>query len=238
MNLDDEGSSFVNKIASNIQKLNQNVQNLNVLVDKIGGMEDTEETKNDMSRLIQESNFLSKSTSSLIKSLVTLSNDNRQLRVQRELLMNNYMGVLNSLQSAQRKAASKEKAKIKTVTNENEMLSSEEDTFNQNQLQDQRHINLNEIRERQQALVVLESDINDVNVIFRDLARIVHDQGEMVDSIEANIEHASISVEQGHVNVQQSLYYQNKSRQKKLIVFAFFTILLFIILLFLYLWTR
>ena len=238
MNLDDEGSSFVDKIGSNIQKLNQNVQNLNVLVDKIGGMEDTEETKNDMSRLIQESNFLSKSTSSLIKSLVTLSNDNRQLRVQRELLMNNYMGVLNSLQSAQRKAASKEKAKIKTVTNENEMLSSEEDTFNQNQLQDQRHVNLNEIRERQQALVVLESDINDVNIIFRDLARIVHDQGEMVDSIEANIEHASISVEQGHVNVQQSLYYQNKSRQKKLIVFAFFTILLFIILLFLYLWTR
>lgn len=52
------------------------VQNLNVLVDKIGGAEDTEEFKNDMSKLIQESNSLSKSTSSLIKSLVTLSNDN------------------------------------------------------------------------------------------------------------------------------------------------------------------
>lgn len=52
------------------------VQNLNVLVDKIGGAEDTDEFKNDMSKLIQESNSLSKSTSSLIKSLVTLSNDN------------------------------------------------------------------------------------------------------------------------------------------------------------------
>lgn len=60
----------------------------------------------------------------------------------------------------------------------------------------------------------------------------------MVDSIEANIEHASISVEQGHINVQQSLYYQNKSRQKKFIILGFFALLGFIILLFLYLWTR
>lgn len=67
--------------------------------------------------------------------------------------MNSYMGVLNRLQTAQRKAASKEKAKIKTVTNENEMLSSEEDSYNQIQLQGQRHINLNEIRERQQVKI-------------------------------------------------------------------------------------
>lgn len=69
--------------------------------------------------------------------------------------MNNYMGVLNRLQSAQRKAASKEKAKIKTVAIENEMLSTEEDSFNQIQLQDQRHINLSEIRERQQVIAFI-----------------------------------------------------------------------------------
>lgn len=47
-----------------------------------------------------------------------------------------------------------------------------------------------------QALQQLEQDIGDVNQIFADLARIVHDQGDMVDSIEANVEHAQIHVEQ------------------------------------------
>lgn len=45
-------------------------------MDKIGGEEDTEETKSEMSILIKESNLLSKSTSTLIKSLVSLSHDN------------------------------------------------------------------------------------------------------------------------------------------------------------------
>lgn len=42
----------------------------------------------------------------------------------------------------------------------------------------------------------LEQDIGDVTQIMKDLARIVHDQGEIVDSIEANVEHASMHVQQ------------------------------------------
>lgn len=42
----------------------------------------------------------------------------------------------------------------------------------------------------------LNQDIGDVTMIMKDLARIVHDQGDIVDSIEANVESASIQVEQ------------------------------------------
>jgi len=86
--------------------------------------------------------------------------------------------VLNRLQAAQRKAASKEKAQIKNVTYEDQMIFSgpREDRDSQIELQQQHRVNLEEIKERQQALEALESDINDVNEIFKDLARIVHDQ--------------------------------------------------------------
>ena len=47
-----------------------------------------------------------------------------------------------------------------------------------------------------QALQQLEQDIGDVNQIFAELARIVHEQGDVVDSIEANVENAQIHVEQ------------------------------------------
>lgn len=239
----DQGNTLIHQITSNIQQLNQNVQNLNVYVEKIGGPDDTETTKDAMASLVHNSNLLSKSTSTLIKKLVTLSSDNRQFRVQGERLMNDYMGVLNRLQAAQRKAAFKEKAQIKTVTVEDEMLSKQQtdraaDDQMRLQIQQQHRVHLNEIKERQQALSQLESDINDVNLIFKDLARIVHDQGEMVDSIEANVEHATIYVEQGHQNVQQALRYQTKARQKKILLLIFFTALILIFILFAYLWTR
>ena len=89
-----------------------------------------------------------------------------------------------------------------------------------------------------QALVSFESDIQQLNEIFTDLARIVHEQTDLVDSIEANVEHASIYVEQGAGNVRQALDYQTKARQKKVILFIFCTALVFILLLFFYLYSR
>lgn len=47
-----------------------------------------------------------------------------------------------------------------------------------------------------QAMRQLDQDISDVTQVMKDLARIVHDQGEIVDSIEANVEHASMQVQQ------------------------------------------
>jgi len=236
MNLE-TGNHVILQITSNIQQLNQNVQNLNVYVEKIGGPEDTEAGKSTMVELIQNSNVLSKKISQLMKELVSLSNDNRQFRVQRERLTNDYMSVLNRLQSTQRKAVTKEKNKIKTVTIEDEMLSSRtEDEQQRRQMQVQHRINLQEIKGRQEALSQLETDIDDINMIFKDLARIVHDQGEMVDSIEANIEHASIQVEDGRVNVERAVIYQKKARQKKLLLLIFFTVLILIFILVAYLW--
>lgn len=71
--------------------------------------------------------------------------------------MEEYMGVLNRLQTAQRKAAVKEKAQIKSVTVEDEMLAVKQNDMmseseQKRQLQQQHRIHLNEIRERQQVI--------------------------------------------------------------------------------------
>ena len=96
--------------------------------------------------------------------------------------------------------------------------------------------NLEHLVERERAVTQLEADIMDVNQIFKDLAAMVHDQGEMVDSIEANVETSSIRVNEGTeqlrqaeryqvrpgtcladiISINQSYYYlQNKARKKK-----------------------
>ena len=42
--------------------------------------------------------------------------------------------------------------------------------------------------------ILLQSDIVDVNTIFKDLATMVDDQGETIDSIEGNVEEAQNTV--------------------------------------------
>ncbi len=46
------------------------------------------------------------------------------------------------------------------------------------------------LQEREERIRQLESDILDVNEIFRDLGQLVHEQGETIDTIEANVEQA------------------------------------------------
>ena len=55
-------------------------------------------------------------------------------------------------------------------------------------------VNLTQLKEREAALRKLENDITDVNMIFKDLAVMVHDQGEIIDSIESNVEQVQIRV--------------------------------------------
>ena len=64
----------------------------------------------------------------------------------------------------------------------------------QMQISMENDINLTQLREREAALHKLENDITDVNMIFKDLAVMVHDQGEIIDSIESNVEQVQIRV--------------------------------------------
>lgn len=77
------------------------------------------------------------------------------MRLQSERLMNDFMGVLNRLQAAKRKAATREKSQIRSVTVEDQQLNVQErtgidDPIQMQHFQQQHRMNLNEIRERQQ----------------------------------------------------------------------------------------
>ena len=53
-----------------------------------------------------------------------------------------------------------------------------------------------------------QSDIVDVNTIFKDLATMVHEQGETIDSIEGNVESAAITVHDGTEQLRQAERYK------------------------------
>lgn len=65
---------------------------------------------------------------------------------------------------------------------------------------------------------VFQSDISDVNQIFKDLGAMVHDQGEVLDSIEASVERTEVFVNEGSQQLRTAATYQNKLRKKKCIL--------------------
>lgn len=69
-------------------------------------------------------------------------------------------------------------------------------------------VNLSQLREREAALRKLENDIVDVNMIFKDLAVMVHDQGEIIDSIESNVEAVQIRVNEANNHLESAKRHQ------------------------------
>ncbi|XP_018603383.1 syntaxin-12-like isoform X2 [Scleropages formosus] len=70
------------------------------------------------------------------------------------------------------------------------------------------------VKERQANLLQLESDIMDVAHIFKDLTVLIQDQGDMLDSIQANVESTQERVEQGVERLHRATSRQQSSRKK------------------------
>lgn len=87
------------------------------------------------------------------------------------------------------------------------------------------------VEEREGAIRQLEHDILDINEIFRDLGTLVHEQGELVDHIEANVETAAIQVEQGNKQLVKAVKHKKCSRKLTVcIVCVLITVLVIIII--------
>ena len=74
------------------------------------------------------------------------------------------------------------------------------------------------LRKREQEITSIVQSIQDLNTIFKELATMVSEQGEMVDRIDVNIENASIKVDEGLRQLQQAHKHQKANRKMKCIM--------------------
>jgi len=74
--------------------------------------------------------------------------------------------------------------------------------------------NDNIIAEREEGIREIESTINEVNIIFRDLAELVNDQGQMIDNIENNVSQTVVRTDQANQELTKASSYQKSARTK------------------------
>ncbi|XP_062816339.1 syntaxin-1A isoform X3 [Anolis carolinensis] len=77
---------------------------------------------------------------------------------------------------------------------------------------------LNEIETRHSEIIKLENSIRELHDMFMDMAMLVESQGEMIDRIEYNVEHAVDYVERAVSDTKKAVKYQSKARRKKIMI--------------------
>ena len=75
----------------------------------------------------------------------------------------------------------------------------------------------------------LEADIVMVNELFTTIATYVHDQGEIVDSIEAHTEVAYVQVQSGVDELHRAVQHRKSARRRKCICAFIFVVTVVII---------
>merc|ERR1719319_1363132 len=214
-----EFQRLAQNVGTNIQKILQNVSSMQRMITQIGTPQDTQQLQNQLHQIQHYTGQLAKDTSKQLKELngypPEQALDPRQWKLQRERLQANFTKALDNFQRAQRAAAQKEKDVIKKYKNQgvppgeeggSNLIDIEGQSRTQMVMEEEQ--NLEYLHERERSIAQLEADIGDVNQIFKDLAAMVHDQGEIVDSIEANVESASIRVNEGSEELRMAERYQ------------------------------
>ncbi|XP_054924587.1 syntaxin-12-like [Dermacentor andersoni] len=228
-----EFQSLSQTIGTNVQKISQNVGSMKKMVQQLGTSQDSESLRSQLHQIQQYTNQLAKDTNAQLKALAAMPYGEQGAgRLLREKLTNDFSEALHHFQLVQRAEADKEKDSVKRARAASgigfESSSSRGGGGNlielaspvqaqqqaQSYAQMDEQVNIEMLREREQSIRKLENDIVDVNAIFKDLATLVHDQGDMIDSIEANVESAAVHVEEGIQQVAKARQHQERARKK------------------------
>lgn len=244
---DVEFSRLSSQIGANIELLSKNVYTMQRLVNQPSNQPQ-------LLKLQHTTNLLARDTNRLIKDLTQLPHpanlsERRQRNFMRDRLTNDFSEALRNFQVVQCAIKAVEPVpKDRSVAGGGsgdkshvliDLAQQQDGDGGSQQLQEQQlaqeQPNLEEVREREESVRKLEHDIVEVNHIFKDLATIIHNQGETVDSIESSIFRATEEVSRGAQEIARARDYQDKSRRKKFYLAMIFFIIMFIVLLITYL---
>lgn len=253
-----EFSRLSQVIGTNIQKMSQNVVSMQKMVSQLGTSQDSDSLRSELHQVQHYTNQLAKDTNNHLKELSHLpqhavATEQRDRKMLKDRLTNEFSEALKNFQSVQRTAAVKEKESVMRARASSGLTGNPFDDSKisgqnlidlaspiqaQTTLQMEEDVNLELLREREQAVKQLESDIVDVNHIFKDLATMVHEQGGMIDSIEANVESAAVQVSDGTKELAKARIHQSKARRKTCCLIIFGIVVLAVIIIIIVIYTK
>ena len=205
-------------LGNNIHKIKQNVKNIQKMIAQIGSASDCKRFQEHLQKLFKETNNLAKISSEQLKEVNTHSEDS-QWQTQCDALQEALKKALLRLHQAQAAAAEKEGQVLKRYSAQEGLSGQNRDgSPGQRLAMEEEQQNIQDLETRAEALRKLEADIVDINQLFKEVAVLVHDQGQKVDDLEERTGDARDLVENGLDKLKQADKMKRKSRKKQCII--------------------
>lgn len=241
---------IVQRVTTNVVQINKNVSRIEQLVALVNTPKHNATLQDEIHEKKTRINSLIKVTADLFKQLNQYRINNGQLKMRAARLKDDFSSSVQKYGRVQQELRERTvlnglpPSKVRPVAEgeDTSQWGGEDDLgrsprgVEQQQQQEQAMFDdlaLNTQREEQMARI--ERDMLDVNQVFNDLSALVYEQGEQIDSIENNVDHAYSEVERGNEQLSRAVIYKRKARKKCICLVLILLIVFLVIGLIIYL---
>ncbi|KAK5661303.1 hypothetical protein OQA88_11198 [Cercophora sp. LCS_1] len=238
---DPEFQRLSQDLMNKLFKLNGNNQRLSGEIGHLGTRRDTPRVRERVHELIEESRDTFKEVGEGVKKIQTWEDVTPTQKYTQQKLSREFGASLSEFQSLQRQALEKQKASVTAARTAIDPTSDTHATpSSPEQLQEQElarlapqdDVDFQEalIIEREEEIRNIEQGVGDLNVLFQQVAQIVSEQGEVLDTIADNVENVRDDTRGADRELRSAARYQKNARSKAccllLVLAVIFTIIL------------
>ncbi|KAF7286538.1 syntaxin 13 [Rhynchophorus ferrugineus] len=217
-NSDSEFNSLSDNIGTQVLTINTNIKKLQDALKVIGTPKDNAGVRDNIHETQSSTNQVVSATTKGINTLKSkISRNDKPKQLQVEKLEESFCDTVNKYFRLQKELVDKQKAHLLVAASIEHNVSDDEDNKEyQKQAQITRDLEFEQemMIEREQRVRNIEADVLNINDIMRSLESVTFAQGEIIDTLENNIDHAVGNIEEGAEQLIKASTYQNRSRMK------------------------
>ncbi|KAL2759732.1 hypothetical protein ACRALDRAFT_2096226 [Sodiomyces alcalophilus JCM 7366] len=246
---DDPGfKQLQTELMNKVLGLRRNVSKLSSDVDLLGTRRDTPRVRERVHDLLEKSRETCKDIGQGVKKLKTWDDLTKQQKYDQTRVSTDFQNALQEFQEVQRRALEKERASVTAARAAQGSEAAEgagaggdhlpggEQQLQQQELErlaPQDEVDFQEalIIEREEEIRNIEQGVGDLNVLFRQVAQIVNEQGEQLTSIADNVEDVRDDTRGAQVELTHAARHQKAARNKGCCLMLILAVILTIILL-------
>ncbi|KAL8785559.1 MAG: hypothetical protein Q9213_003307 [Squamulea squamosa] len=245
---DPEYSRFTEELSVKLFSLTSSIARLSQQINLLGTKRETDRVRERVNDLLEESRSGFKDVGERVKKLSTWEDLNPSQKYTQQKLSREFQASGTEFQSLQRTALEKQRASAsaaRTAVDSGDPSSappySENTRQQQSQVQEQEQLRLASqdevdfqeslIIERESEIRNIEQSVGELNELFRDVAHIVREQGDSLNTIDANVENVRGDTRQADIELRSASRYQKASRNKACCLLLVLGVVLIIIIL-------
>lgn len=231
------------QLSTKLFKLQGNIANLSRDVGNLGTRHDNARVRERVNDLLDESKNMFKDAGEGVKKLSGWQDVTPTQRYSQQKISREFQTALSEFQNLQRQALEKQKASVSAaraaVDDGAQGIEGPEPSLQQQQQQEMARLASQDEVEFQEALIIereeeirnIEQGVGDLNVLFTQVASMVHEQGEQLNTIADNVENVRQDTRGADYELRSAARYQKNARSKACCLLLVLAVILTIILL-------